>query len=309
MKISILTLLFLISFSLSATDVTAYRNEPDGFNRVGWGAPVGTLFSKDDFVGFSSDEKSLKYQKISDDTPLELDNVKLYGMVYSYYYGLFWKVAFEARLLQAGKLLDLFIGKYGEPTRITTVSEFTKEYLWSGTFSDIIVSTSLNFYDKKTIDIATASIFSKKIKSEIEADIEHPQAEKKLPMDSVDGFRDRKWGSGFAKGVTYLPLEQEPFYEYLIKGDDMEFEGVNAREIRYRFYNNQALQKVELHFSGKQNYLKLKEACFRLFGNTSHYEHGEIRWIGKKTTARLSFSIDAGGVWTSRLNFFGFGTQ
>jgi hypothetical protein len=271
--------------------------------------PVGKLFSKDDFVGFSSDENSSRYQKISDNTILDIDNVKLYCMVFSFYNEMFWKVELEARLLQAGKLLDLFIGKFGEPSRVINVSEFTREYIWSGNATDIILAASLNFYDRKTADIATATMYSKNIKSKIYANSDFAQSEKKLPIDTVDGFRGRKWGSGFNKKFTYLPLEQEPYYVYLIKGDDTVFEGVNAQEIRYRFYNNRALQKVELYFNGKQNYLKLKEACFRLFGTTSQYDRGEIRWIGKKTTANLSFTIDANDVWLSRLDFFGFGSQ
>jgi len=309
MRTVILSFLLLLLQSLSAIDVAAFMNEPDGFWGVTWGAPLDKHFTQDDFVGFSSDEKSSKYQVLRDSVPLEVDNVRLYGMVFSFFKGVAWKVDMEARLLQAGKLLELFRVKYGEPSRVTDVSQFTKEHAWSGEITDISLVTSLNFYDGKTIDIATASLQSKKIKSQLDDKIEPVVTEQKLPIDAIAGFRDRKWGSGLNKALTYLPLEQEPFYEYLIKGDDMVFEGVYAREIRYRFHNNRALQKVELHFSGRQNYLKLKEACFKLFGTTSRFEQGEIRWIGRKTTASLSLTIDAKGTWLSKLNLFGFGTQ
>lgn len=309
MRVFILILLLLIGHGLTALDASAFKNEPEGFMGMSWGGSVGTLFSKDDFVGFDSDEKSVKYLKISDTASLELDNIKLNGVVYSFYRGTFWKVELDTRLLQAGKLLDAFIGKYGEPSRDTLVSEFNREYIWSGTTTDIILSTSLNFFDRKTVDIATVSIYSKKIKSVIDAAIDHSVAELKLPVDQVNGFRGRKWGSGFDKQFTYLPLEQEPFFEYLIKDDNLEFEGINAQEIRYRFHDNRALQKVELFFSGKQNYIKLKNICFRLFGNISRYEHGKITWIGKNSTVSLSFIVDAKGEWQSRLAYLGFGTQ
>jgi len=309
MRLLTLTLLVLIGYALAATDAPAFRNEPDGFGDMRWGNTIGTLFSKDDYIGFSNDENSSKYLVISDKTPLELGNVRLYGMVYSYYSGMLWKVEVEARLLQAAKLYDLFIERYGEPSQNIFTSEFSREYTWSGTTTDIILATSLNYYDRKTIDIATASFYSRRIKSAIDNDVVQALKERKTPVDAVDGFRGRKWGSGFTKGVTYLPLEQEPFFEYLIKGDDMMFEGVTAQEIRYRFYNNRSLQKVELFFSGRQNYLKLKEACFKLLGRTSRYEQGVIRWIGTKTTVSLSFTIDSNGTWQSRLNYLGFGLQ
>jgi hypothetical protein len=301
--------MLIIGCSLNAMEAAAFRNEPDGFKDMRWGIQVGTLFTKDDSVGFSSDDKSFKYQRISDTTALEIDGVTLYGMVFSFYSGMFWKVEVEARLLQAANLLKTFSEKYGEPTRVTHISEFSREYVWSGNTTDIRLVESLNYYDRKTPDIAIASIYNRKIKSSIETDSDRAQADRKLPIDTVDGFRGRKWGSGFNKNVVYSPLEQEPYFVYLIKGDDMEFEGVSARQIRYQFYENKALQKVELHFSGKQNYLKLKEACFKRFGYTSRFEQGEIRWIGKKTTASLLFTIDANGVWLSKLIFWGFGTQ
>jgi hypothetical protein len=304
-----ITLLLVFWILLATREASAFTNEPSGFREMTWGMPVGTLFSRDDFVGFNNDDKSLKYLRISDTNPIEFDSVKLYGMVFSFHNDRFWKVEMEARLLQAARLLDLFNTKYGEPSRVTHISEFSREYSWSGTGTDITLVTSLNYYDRKTADIASASIVSRKIRSLIDTGGDTVHSDQKLPIDFVEGFRGRKWGSGFRKGVIYLPLEQEPFYEYLIKGDDMVFEDVNAREIRYRFYNNKSLQKVELQFSGRQNYLKLKEACFRLFGQTSRYEQGEIRWIGKKTTVSLSFSIDSQGLWLSRLNFFGYGSQ
>jgi hypothetical protein len=309
MRTLILTLLLLVGLGLNAMEASAFKNEPDGFKDMKWGTAANQLFSKDEFVGISSDDKSFKYQKISDTIPLEVDNVNLYSTVYSFYNGKFWKVEVEARLLQAGKLLNVFIAKYGEPSRVADISEFSREYIWSGTTTEIILTTSLNFFDKKTADIATASMFSRNIRSAIDDNIDHSPAERKSPIDAVDGFRGRKWGSGFNKSITYLPLEQEPFFEYLIKNDDLLFEGIRAQEIRYRFLNNRSLQKVELFFSGKQNYSKLKEACFKLFGTTSRFGRDEIRWIGKNTTVSLTFSIDAKGEWQSRLNYLGFGTQ
>jgi hypothetical protein len=298
-----------VGLGLLAMDVYAFRNEPDGFKDMRWGSAASQWFSKDEFIGFSSDEKSFKYLNISDTTTLEMDNVKLYGIVYSFYNGKFWKADAEARLLQAGRLRDMFFEKYGEPSRVVNRSDFSREYLWSGMNTDITLTTSLNFYDRKTVDIATASLCSNKIKSIIEGDSEQSPAERKLPVDAVNGFRSQKWGNGFNKAFTYLPLEQEPFFDYRIKDDDLLFEGVPAREIRYRFYNNKALQRVELYFDGKQNYLKLKEACFRIFGATSRNEQGEIRWIGKNTTVSLSFVIDTKGIWKSRLRYLGFGLQ
>lgn len=309
MRILILTLLLSAGFGLVAMDVSAFRNEPNGFKDMNWGGAASQWFSKDEYVGFSSDEKSSRYQKISDTISHELDNVKLYGMVFSFYNEKLWKAEAEARLLQAGKLLGVFIGKYGDPTSISDLSDFRREYIWSGTTTDIVLSTSLNFYDRKTVDIATASIFNKNVKSIIDGDADPALAERKLPVDAADGFRGRRWGSGFSTARTYLSLEQEPFFVYHIKDDDMLFEGIYAQEIRYRFYNNKSLQKVELFFNGKQNYLKLKEACFKLFGTTSQYKLGEIKWIGKKTTVTLSFTIDADGTWQSRLNYLGFGLQ
>jgi len=309
MRTLILTLLLLFGHGLAAMDAAAFSNEPDGFREMRWGTTVGTMFTKEDYVGFSRDENSSRYLKLGDKTPLELDGVKIYSMVYSYYSGMLWKVEVEARLLQAAKLYDLFIRKYGEPSHNILRSEFSREYYWAGTTSDIVLATSLNYYDRKTIDMATASIFSRNIKSAIDADLDQALRELKSPIDAVDGFRDWKWGSGFSKGKTYLPLDQEPFFEYHIIGDDMLFEGVTAQEIRYRFYNNNALQKVELFFDGKQNYLKLKEACFKLLGRTVRYEQGMIRWIGKNTTVRLSFTIDDKDRWLSRLTYSGYGLQ
>lgn len=309
MRTRVFIVLLLIGQFLTALDASAFKNEPDGFNEMSWGTPAGSQFSKDDFVGFSSDDKSFKYLKVSDTTTHEIGKVKLYGLVFSLYNGAFWKAELEARLLQAGKLLELFMAKHGEPTRINHVSEFSREYIWSGAVTEIVLSTSLNYYDRSTADIATAAIYSRKIKSQIDADVDRVLTDKKLPIDGIEGFRGMKWGSGFIKGATYLPLEREPFHVYLIKGDDMIFEDVTAREIRYRFYNNHSLQKVDLAFDGKQNFLKVKEACFRLFGPTARYEQGEIRWIGKKTTVSLSFTIDTGGTWLSTLSYYGFGTQ
>jgi hypothetical protein len=309
MRTFILFVLLLLAQGVTTPDAAAFSNEPNGFWGVPWGAPIDINFSQDDFVGYSSDEKSSKYQVIRENAALEVDNVRLHRIVYSFYKGAMWKVDLEARLLQAGKLLDLFKLRYGEPTKVTDVSPFTREYSWTGEHSDITLASSLNFFDSKTVDIATATLQSKKIKSQLDADLEPVLTEQKLPIDAISGFRDKKWGSGFNKALTYLPLEQEPFYVYLVKGDDMVYEGVYAREIRYRFHNNRTLQKVELHFSGKQNYLKLKAACFKLFGITSRFEQGEIRWIGRKTTASLSLIIDAKGTWLSRLDLFGFGTQ
>jgi hypothetical protein len=309
MRTSVLILFLFIWHALIAADASAFRNEPDGFQDRNWGRTVDSLFSKDEYVGFNIDDKSSKYQVLSDKITLETEGVKLYGIVYSFYSGMFWKVELEARLLQAAKLLNLFIEKYGEPSSNVQISEFSREYTWSGVVTDIILTTSLNYYDRKTADIATATIYNRKMKSAIDADVDYAVVERKLNIDSVDGFRGRKWGSGFVKGVTYLPLEQEPYFEYLIQGDDMMFEGVNAQEIRYRFYNNKALQKVDLYFNGKQNYLNLKEACFKLFGHTSRYENGEIKWIGKKTTVSLTLVIDVNGIWLSRLSYHGFGSQ
>jgi len=309
MRTLILTLLLFFGHGLTAMDAAAFSNEPEGFGNLRWGDTTGALFSKDEFVGYSSDDKSSKYRVLSAANALETDGVKLYDTVYSFYNGKLWKVDVEARLLQAVKLCGLFFKKYGEPDRNTLLSEFNRVYSWTGATSDIVLSTSLNYYDRITVDIATASIYSRKIKTAIDADVDRTLAEGKSPVDAVDGFRGRKWGSGFSKGKTYQPLEQEPFFEYLIKEDDMMFEGVLAREIRYRFYNNRALQKVELSFSGKQNYLKLKEACFKLFGKTARYEQGVIRWIGKKTTVSLSITSDATDTWLSRLTYQGFGLQ
>ncbi len=309
MKVFILTLLLLMGHCVVSMDAGAFKNEPEGFMNMHWGAPADALFSRDDYVGYSSDEKSHKYQKINETDSLDVDNSKPYGMVYSFYNGMLWKVEIEARLFQAGKLLPALVGKYGNPARDILTSEFNRQYSWLGVVTDIDLLTSLNFYDRKTVDIATVFICSKKLKSAIDADVDPYMPELQLPVDLVDGFRGRKWGSGFDAPVIYQPLSQEPFFEYQIKDDQLEFEGVVAREIRYRFYNNKALQKVELGFSGKQNYIKLKQVCFRLFGNISRYEQGTIKWIGKTSTVCLSFVIDAKGEWQSRLMYFGFGSQ
>jgi len=309
MKSVILALLLFAWQVLASVDASAFSNEPDGFKDMKWGVSADSLFTKDDFIGFSADDNSARYVRISDEAVIEIDGVRLYGIVCSFYKGKLWKVELEARLLQAGKLLEVFAKKYGEPSSVGSASEFSKEYFWSGTATDILLKTSLNYFDRKTVDIATAAIYSRKAKAAIDGEIAPAVQEKQLPVDKIDGFRGRPWGSGFDASVTYLPLEKEPFFEYLIKNDVNVFEGVNVREIRYRFYNNRELQKVELHVSGKRNYLKLKEACFRLFGSVSRHEDSAIRWVGKKTTVSLSFFIDDNGMWQGRLVYFGFGSH
>lgn len=286
-----------------------YLNEPDGFGDLKWGDSPRSKFSENDFLGNSIDEKSALYQQLNDRNDYELDKIKLFSIVYSFYRETFWKVSLEARLLNAGKLFDLLCKKHGAPDSAAQLSEFSREYIWHGLKTDILFQASLNYYDSQTIDMATVSLQNTRIRADIDTNNENTGPEKQQPIDSLNGFRGEKWGSSFNPRHTYLPLENEPYYVYLKKADNMLFEGITVEEIRYRFHNNRALHKVELYFNGKQNYLMLKKGCFRLFGTSTRYEGGEIRWIGKKSSAKLSLRVEPDGNWKSRLELFGFGAQ
>ena len=93
MRTFILSLLLILLYGLAAMDAIAFRNEPDGFRGMSWGASAEKQFTQDDFVGFNSDEKSSKYQVIPDAHDLEIENIKLHGMICSFYKGMFWKMS------------------------------------------------------------------------------------------------------------------------------------------------------------------------------------------------------------------------
>lgn len=128
-----------------------------------------------------------------------------------------------------------------------------------------------------------------------------------------DGFRGIPWGTSasqveglvFSKDGTAALRElykrtnkqAAPHVDVYSRADDpLKIGDAHLTRIHYYFYNGQ-FYGATAYFSGKDNYSKLLDACYKKFGAPSLTEEDRVEWVGAKASMVLSqkgfFSMDA----------------
>lgn len=93
-------------------------------------------------------------------------------------------------------------------------------------------------------------------------------------QNEPDGFRGIKWGEDLKrlkdKGIQLFPSKKSPG-NYIIKNDDMSFNGVEVDTILYKFCNNK-FHGVYIRFKGFSNCSKMKKILKKTHGKPDKEE-------------------------------------